>query len=117
MVPSGAMRHRVTIQAPAQSANPFQTADGWTDVLTTWAKVAPSPSKEVYQASQQNMQLSHTVTIKYPGKHFTVGAGYRLLFGNRTFDLQRGIVNTDERNIELVLYAWEINPVEGGPTS
>jgi SPP1 family predicted phage head-tail adaptor len=114
MLQAGQLRHRVTIQAPAPSTNPFQVADGWTDVLTTWAKVSPATSKEIFQASQQSMQLTHTVTMHYPGKQFKVSAGYRLLFNGRVFELQKGIVNTDERNIELVLSVWEIDTVEGG---
>ena len=108
----GTLRHRITIQALTRSSNPFVTDDAWSDLATLWADITPITSKEVFQVGQLNMKVSHRVTIRYPGNSVSISAGNRVLYGNRMFELQQGIENPDERNIQLQLLAYELDPTQ-----
>lgn len=112
----GSLRHRVTIQTPGVGGgNPFQTgdsADAWVTVITTWASIQPLTSKEVFQAGQTAMKVSHKITIRYPGTSYSVSAGDQVLYKGRVFELLTGIENPDERNISLALLAYELDPVQ-----
>lgn len=116
---AGDLRHRITIQAQnSTTANPFCSSDGngnWTTVAKMWAQISPITGKEVYQVGSQNMKVSHKITIRYPGQKVTISAGYRVLYKSHVYQLQTGLINPDERNIELQLFAYELNPFEGGP--
>lgn len=121
---AGKMRHRITIQSPIVTGeqNPFtrsQSSPGWTDVATVWSDIqALSKRDPIFNSGAQNMQVSHTITIRYPGTTFLIGAGYQVLYTvggiTRMFSVLDGIMNEGERNRQLVLYAWEINPNQGG---
>jgi SPP1 family predicted phage head-tail adaptor len=118
----GARRHRIKIQSqnPAANVNPFSTVcstdSGWTDVFTCWACIKPLSGKEAYQVGQQNMKVSHTITIRFPGVGYSVSAGNRVLYKTRIFELQTGIENPEEKNIDLILLAYEIDPTQVGGT-
>lgn len=109
---AGSLRHRITIQAPVTATNPFETETqgSWTNVLTTWASIDTANARDIYNAGLQNMRVSHVVTMRYPGKNYVVGAGYQVLYGTRVFQVQQGIMNEEERNRELQLFTYEINP-------
>jgi SPP1 family predicted phage head-tail adaptor len=113
-VQGGKLRHRVTVQAPTTSTDPFQTsgAGSWNTVGTVWARVATASTQDIYNAGLIGMKISHIVTIRYPGSLFTVAGGYQLLFNGRVFEVQKGIVNEDERNRQLQLYVQESNPIQ-----
>lgn len=111
---AGKLRHRVTLQSPVTASNPFETdtQGSWTDVVTMWADIESAGPRDIYNAGLQNMQVSHIVTIRYPGVHYSIGAGYQILFGTRVFQILKGIINEAERNRMLQLYAWEVNPTQ-----
>jgi SPP1 family predicted phage head-tail adaptor len=114
----GKLRHRITIQTMVQQASPdpFTTmgAPSWSDVFTAWSRIEPIDSKAAYTQGVQDMQISHRVTIRYPGKNYVVAAGDQILFGTRVFSIVKGIMNEEEQNRQLVLLAWEQNPTQGG---
>jgi SPP1 family predicted phage head-tail adaptor len=112
----GPMRNRVTIQKPVTGTNPWVSgsAGSWEDVLTTWARIQPADPKQVYSNMVESAKVSHIVTIRYPGVNFIISPGYQILFGTRIFTIQPGIINPDERNRMLNLYAWEIDGSQGG---
>lgn len=113
---AGKMRHRITIQAPVAATDPFQTATAgtWNDVLTCWARIETADPRVVYNSGSQTMQVSHVVTIRYPGSEYIIGPGYQIAYGTRIFSIVKGMINEEERNRQLQLLAWEINPMQGG---
>jgi head-tail adaptor len=121
---AGQMRSRIVIQSPIMSQNPFQPPSGgtWSDVATVWAQIMSASSgkgaKVVAAAGVQTSQVSHVVSIRYPGTEFTVTGGYQVVYtfgGNsRYLSVLDGVVNVDERNRELLLLCYETNPVLGG---
>ena len=110
----GALRRRITIQTPGPGGtNPYQTTAGsWVPVITMWASISPLTSKEVFQAGQLGMKVSHKITVRYPGTQYAISAGDQVLYKNRVFELLQGIENPDERNISLNLMAYELNPTQ-----
>lgn len=111
---TGKLRHRVTVQSPSNATDPFANPGTWTTVITMWASIDSASPRDVYNAGLQNMRVSHIVTIRYPGASYVIKAGYQIQYKNRTFVLQQGITNPEERNKMLQLLAWEINPPQGG---
>jgi SPP1 family predicted phage head-tail adaptor len=113
---AGQLRHRITIQAPVTASDPFQTvsAGSWTNVLTCWARIESVDPRDVFNSGQQTMKVTHKVTMRYPGSQYAVGAGNQIVYGSRVFSVVGGILNEDERNRQLQLFAWEMNPVQGG---
>lgn len=123
----GKKRHRITIQSPAAvdsgagSYDPWETnsVPGWTTVLTCWSEIeALQPRDPIFNSQAMTMQVSHMITIRYPGRNYQIGAGYQILYTvggiTRVFSVLSGIVNPGERNIELQMLAWENSPVQGG---
>lgn len=117
----GRKRHRITIQEAVEPEDydPFVSGDAaqWNDIITMWASIDAASSRDVFNQGEQGMQVSHVITIRYPGKNVTVGAGCRVLFGTRVFSIVKGITNEEERNRELQFFGWELNPTQGGLTN
>ena len=109
MVTASSLPHRVKIQ---QRADTDDTGGGttivWSDIATVWASVMPGSGREFLAAKQEVPELSHMVTIRY---RTGVTPKHRLILrgetGARAFNVE-SVVNTEEANVELVLYCSEI---------
>ena len=104
---AGRLRHRVTIQQLV-AASPSQDAGGapdesWADLVTVWGEVAPLKGRELIAAQQVSSEVTGTITIRYRSG---ITARMRAVYGSRNYDLL-GVVNTFERNRELILYTRE----------
>lgn len=63
---AGKFRERVTIQSPREVRSPSgETVFEWDDLATVYANVAAYSGRDVFQAMQVNMIISHKVTIRY----------------------------------------------------
>jgi SPP1 family predicted phage head-tail adaptor len=106
---AGRLRHQLTIQRPnggtrdAAGKRITTYADVATDV---WGRVEPLSSNDIYNAAQYNAQTTHSVTIRWSEEISEIESSWRVLFGVRTFVID-GIMNTDERNREIVLNCIE----------
>lgn len=110
-IPSGAMRHEIQIQQQTSAQDSFgQPQQSWTTVLTTLAAIATLSQREVYQL-QFLAQVSHRITIRWPGSSIGIAGGMRILFGSRVFQIQTPD-NVQERNRVLHMMCLEINPVQ-----
>lgn len=118
----GALRHKIQIQAPVQSDDPFApTPDGgWSTVATTYAKIetAQQAAKYMPGLGTDGMQVTHVITIRFPGNRYTVAAGYRISFTYQGvtsyYSVNKGIINPDMMNRMLMLLVFEIDPAQGG---
>ena len=101
---AGAMRHKVTIEYRTLAADAYggQTAT-WTTLDTVWADLESLSSIESWQDKQQTPTLTHKVTIRYRAD---LDPKMRIKFGSRYLNIA-GIVNKEERNIELILMCRE----------
>lgn len=104
---TGALRHRVAIQNQVASS-PSQNAIGedaytWADVATVPAAIEPLKGRELIAAQATQSEATGTIRLRYRSD---VTAKSRIVFGSRIFDVL-GVINTRERNWELVLLVKE----------
>jgi SPP1 family predicted phage head-tail adaptor len=101
------MRHRLTIQEPAeQPVNAFNepnSADDWRHVATCWAEVRPLNAREFFYARQTVADVSHVIRIRYRAG---ITAKMRGVYAGRVFQFLEPM-NTDERRREYVIWAKE----------
>jgi SPP1 family predicted phage head-tail adaptor len=103
----GALRHRVTIQTAATTADPLRgQASGAPTVLAqnVPAAIEPLEGRELLEAQQLSAVVSHRVRLRYLAG---VTPRSRVLFGARTFEVA-SVINVEERNVELRLFCQEI---------
>lgn len=104
---AGQLRHRLQIQEPTETAlQSGEKAQTWATIATVWGRIEPLSGKELWEAQQTRATISHKITVRY-GASPDLLATYRVVFGVRTFGLT-AVLNRDERNIELTLYAEEL---------
>jgi SPP1 family predicted phage head-tail adaptor len=82
---AGKFRERVTIQKPKEVRSPSgETTLEWDDLATVYANVLPYSGRDVLQAMQVNMIISHKVTVRYLEG---VTPECRILWRNRTLEV------------------------------
>ena len=104
MVRAATLRHRVSLQSAAD------TADGGggaatvrSDVATLWASIEPLKGAEHPSAQQLESRLTHRVRLRH---RIGVTTAMRVKFGARIFNI-RAVINPDERNRLLELLCEE----------
>jgi SPP1 family predicted phage head-tail adaptor len=102
---AGKLRHQITLeQNTGVEDTAGQVVDNWTPFATNlWASIRPLTGEEVLQAQQVQAEVTHEVKLRYLAG---VTPQLRVLFGARVFNIL-SVVNTDERNYELVLLCKE----------
>lgn len=110
VIPPGFLRNQVQIQRPSGDKDDFgQPLDGWTIVLTAMAGIISLVQREVWQNGMFSGQVTHRVTLRWPGPDVTIASGMRVVFGSRTFVVQAPPDNVQERNRVLHLLCLEID--------
>jgi len=104
---AGKLRHRVTLQAPVNGT----TAGGervatWTTVQTVWAAVRPASAAEIDVGSKSNMQLTHTVEVRWQDNIFLPER--RFLFKGRSLEIV-GSLNPAERGWNGIIKCLEVD--------
>jgi SPP1 family predicted phage head-tail adaptor len=91
------MRHEIQIQQQSTTKDSFgQPQPVWTTVLTVMSAIATLSQREVY-ALQLAAQVTHRITVRWPGTSIGIAGGMRILYGSRTFLIQTPD-NVQERN-------------------
>lgn len=108
----GELRHNIQIQVQSNAPDPVTgaPAEGWATILSALAEIRTATMRELYQAEQFSAQVSHIITIRWPGSGYVIQGGQQVLFGSRVFKLQT-VDNVMERNRVLRLQCLEINGV------
>ena len=103
---AGELDKRVIIQYKAKYRNAYgEEVAAWLNLKTVWASIKPvATGKEVYVAKQLHAESNMKVRIRYFNGLTTT---MRVLFGVRELDILH-IQNTNEANIELVLWCKEV---------
>ena len=101
---AGDLRKRITFQMRVTTKDALGGQLGnWVDFATVWAEIRPLNSYELFRAQAIQSEISHEITIRYvPG----ITASMRAVYNGRIFNLSPPM-NTNERNIELVIPATE----------
>jgi SPP1 family predicted phage head-tail adaptor len=102
--PIGALRRRVTLQAPVEAPDlAGGVARGWMPVATLWAAIEPLASAPVLLGDAPTSRTTHRVVLRWRAG---VAAGMRLAEGARLFSI-RSALDPDERRRRLVLLVEE----------
>lgn len=82
---AGKLRERVTIQAPREVRSTLgETTLEWADVATVWANVYPYSGRDILQAMQANVVITHKVYIRYrPG----ITPEHRILWREKVLEI------------------------------
>ena len=103
---AGTLRHAITVQQDTGTSRGSMGShvESWVTFANRRASIAPLQGRERYEAHALAATVTHEVRMRYlngiePKK-------FRILFGNRVFDIQ-AIVNSEERNREMVLLCEE----------
>jgi SPP1 family predicted phage head-tail adaptor len=112
-IDAGTLRHKVQIQAQSMvgDADTGEPSATWSDVLAAFARIDAVSSRQIFQSGQGLQfvsQVTHLVTIRWPGFSVGISGGMRVLFGIRIFQVQI-VENVQERNRILKLLCLEIN--------
>ncbi len=103
-VKAATLRHRVSLQSSADSADGGGgAATVWSDVATLWASIEPLKGSERMSAQQLESRLTHRVRLRHRSG---VTTAMRLKFGVRIFNI-RAVVNPAMRNRLLELLCEE----------
>lgn len=101
---AGDLRHRVTIQAPAEGRDSMGAVTStWGDVATVWAAVEPLSGREYLAAGQMQHQVTTRIRMRYRDG---ITTKMRVKHGESYYDIQ-GVINIDGRNRELHLMCVE----------
>jgi SPP1 family predicted phage head-tail adaptor len=104
MVQAGKLRHRIKIQEATETYNGVgEPVTTWTDYKIVWAEIRPMQGREYWASQQVNPEVTHRVTIRYLDG---VTTEMRINFSDRIFAID-SILNTDEKNVELVVLCKE----------
>lgn len=102
----GRLRHRVSLQGVTRTDDGGGGyTEAWGDLATVWAAVEPLQGSEQIRAMQTEAAATHRVRMRYrAGVH----AGQRVIHEGRGFEIVAPPVDPDERHVELVLLAREV---------
>lgn len=107
MLATGAFRHRLTLQAPAQGAADARGhgPDTFVDVATVWGSAEPLRGREFFAAGQQQVQAE----VRFCVRHRTdVLATWRVVWGGVAYALTASPIDTQGARIQLELMATRV---------
>lgn len=63
---AGSLRERIVVQQPTETRNRLgESVFEWSTFATVWANVQGVTARELLLAGQQQLQISHRVTMRY----------------------------------------------------
>ena len=85
MINAGKMLERVVLQVPSEARNQYgETTIEWTVAATVWASVEGVSSREMLQAMQANVIVSHKIRIRF---YEGLTADYRIVWRERNLEI------------------------------
>ena len=106
-VPVGALRTRLTLQAPADVADDTGAfTRSWTSVAALWGRVVARDGRQQFEADAVEVAITHLVTIR---SRPDVVNGTRFLVGDRTL-VVHAVTDPDGRGRHLLCRCEEFAP-------
>jgi SPP1 family predicted phage head-tail adaptor len=103
-VEAGKLRHQLTLEQATDTLNARGEAiPSWSTVTTLWGSIDPLSGREGFAAQQMYASATHRIRLRYRAG---VVPKMRLTKGARVFKIE-AVLNTDERNRELVCLVTE----------
>lgn len=82
----GALRHRITLEAPERSGDAGGGADiAWHAVASIWAEIQPKSGREVFESDQLGGRVTHDVRLRFRAG---VTPELRIAHAGRLFDIR-----------------------------
>lgn len=103
MIRSGALRHRVTLQALG-AGSPQQTGSGmpdesWGDVATVYASVEPLNGRELFAAQEHHAEVTTRIRLRYRSG---ITAKMRVSHGGTVYNIL-SVIDAEKRHKEIQL--------------
>jgi SPP1 family predicted phage head-tail adaptor len=99
------LRHPIELQSATKTVGgDGQRSSAWTTYAPVRAKIETLAGREFERAKAFGETVDHRITIRYRAG---VTTDHRILFRGRAF-LINAALNTEERNVELVLMTTEV---------
>ena len=109
---AGAFDRRLTIQQRSATIGTYgEQSTTWADITTVWCAVQPLYGRELTNAQQVNVDVSHMLTIRYQTrwKDPKVMATYRGLYDGRIFNFHASYDPEEERVYVVILASGGLN--------
>ena len=108
-LPAGSLRHSIAVQSLSTTPDSFgQPQRNWTTILVARASIEAVQAREMYQNGQFTGQVTHTITLRWPGASVTIAPGMQVVAHGQTYKIQT-VENVLERNRVLQLMCLAIN--------
>jgi len=112
MIGAGSLNKRVNIQVATQAAT-TRSASGtktWADGREVWAAIWPTAAREVMQAQQLAIEITHRIRIRF---RLDVSAANRISYydhraGTTRYFKIKSVLNWEEKNMWLDLICEEV---------
>lgn len=102
---SGKLRHKVNIQTASESLDTSGTPTyTWGTLYTAWMEITPLQGRELFNVKQILPEVTLQGRMRYRSG---ITTSARISFGSKIYGID-GIVNTEEKNKELILYLKEL---------
>jgi len=101
---NGELRHKICIEEKVILRDSYGAEQvTWTPFLYAWAKIEPLTGREYFASKQTQASTSHKITMRYQAG---IHPYHRISWADRVFNID-AILNEDERNISLIIFATE----------
>lgn len=114
---SGVYNRRIDIQYQTVEQDEFgQPLSTWTSAYKCWASISIKNGKLIYSTAEFMDKITHIITIKWPFS-IVIAASQRVVFYDYTTKVKHvyeieAVMNTNQANKELVLFAYELGGKE-----
>jgi SPP1 family predicted phage head-tail adaptor len=81
-----------------------QKVDNWSLIGQRWARIQPIQGREAVYAQA----VVASATVKITMRYFTgLTSEHKIVYGDRTFNIQGSPIDTEDRHIETICYCVE----------
>jgi SPP1 family predicted phage head-tail adaptor len=103
---AGKLRNYITIEQPTEAFDSNgELILTWSTFAEVWAEILPLIGREFYSARQVNAELTGKIRLRFI-KGIT--AKMRVLYENKTYEIDAPPIDPENRHKELVLLVKEI---------
>jgi SPP1 family predicted phage head-tail adaptor len=104
-LPRGKLRHRIQLQAPAQTVDGLgQAVETWTTQATVWASAEPLRGREFFAAGQGQAQVDVRFVLNWRAD---VLPSWRVLWRGQVYAIG-AVIDTGGERVQLELMAASI---------
>jgi SPP1 family predicted phage head-tail adaptor len=101
---TGELRHKICIEEKVILRDSYGAeVVTWSPLFYSWVKIEPLTGREYFASKQTQATTSHKITMRYQAG---IHPYHRISWAERVFSID-AILNEDERNISLIIFATE----------